>query len=80
MAAANENQVPITPGHEGGAESPFIHRPPAQENFRDLDNNELPVLVTLALNTLRDRGVHLPHILPSAQKQQTYSTTCDLNK
>jgi hypothetical protein len=41
MAAANENQVPITPGHQGGADSSFLHRPPAQENFRDLDNNEL---------------------------------------
>jgi hypothetical protein len=68
MAAANENQVQITPGHQGGADSSFLHRPPAQENFRDLDNNELQVLVTLALNTLRDRGVHLPPILPSAPK------------
>jgi hypothetical protein len=68
MAAANENQVPITPGHQSGAGSTFLHRPSAQENFRDLDDNELQVLVTLALNTLRDRGVHLPPILPSAPK------------
>jgi hypothetical protein len=62
MATANENHVPLTQGQQEGDESSILHPPPVQENFKDLDNNELQVLVTLALNTLRDRGVNLPPI------------------
>jgi hypothetical protein len=68
MSLTNKNQATITPGQQGVDNSSFIHHPPEQENFKNLDNNELLVFVSLALNTLCDRGVSLPPILPSAPK------------
>jgi hypothetical protein len=69
----DENHNPITPGPQNrGREqesSPFAGttgisspRTRSSRNFDDLDDNELCVLATMALNTIRQRGI--PHVFP----------------
>jgi hypothetical protein len=58
MTSNTENQNPVTPGHYNNENSSFLSRPQPHGNFRDLDNDELQVLISLAMNTLKDRGLH----------------------
>lgn len=60
MNSNRENQNPVTPGHINNENPSFLSRPQQHENFRDLDNDELQVLISLAINTLKDRGVSPP--------------------
>jgi len=50
----NENQTPITPVQQQVNDSSFLTCQPQQENFKDLDNDELQVLISLAINTLHE--------------------------
>jgi hypothetical protein len=63
-----ENQNPITPGQQQMAVHSPIHDHLRQNNFSDLNNDELQVLVSLAINTLCDRGVSILPPLPPAPK------------
>jgi hypothetical protein len=58
---SNDDQTPVTPGPTNNENSSFLSRPLSHStNFRDLDNDKLQVLISLAINTLRDRGVSTP--------------------
>jgi hypothetical protein len=62
METQHESQTPVTPGLSGTEPDPFICRPSGQNIFQDLINDELQVLVTLAINALHGRGIS---VLPS---------------
>jgi hypothetical protein len=55
MSSNVENQTPVTPGQS--AHAPALLRYPRPGNLSELDDDELQVLVSLAINTLRDRGI-----------------------
>jgi hypothetical protein len=63
MSENNENQFSVTPGYQ--IPLPGSQRP---EKFRDLNDDELQVLVSLAINTLRDRGLTIPSMVPQASR------------
>ncbi len=69
MSTSTENQNPVTPAQQHGNESSVLTCPSRNDNFKDLNNDELQVLVSLAINTLRDRGVSLPSTLQAVPKQ-----------
>jgi hypothetical protein len=48
----NTIQTPVTPGQTNDKNLPFLSRQQSHGNFRDLDNDELQVLISLAVNTL----------------------------
>jgi hypothetical protein len=57
MSESNENQYSVTPGYQTpltGTQRPA--------NFKDLNDDELQVLVSLAINTLRNRGIAIPGV------------------
>jgi hypothetical protein len=57
MNQQNENQAPITPGQDNTTSPLSRWQVLRNNNFKDLDDEELQVLVSLALNTLRERGI-----------------------
>jgi hypothetical protein len=63
-----ENQYTMTLGYQTpltGSQRP--------ENFRDLNDEKLQVLVSLAINTSRDRGLPVPStILPAIKVPDIY--------
>jgi hypothetical protein len=63
MSASNENQHTVIPGYQ--TPLPGTQRP---ANFKDLNDDELQVLVSLAINTLRDRGIAVPGMVPPMLK------------
>jgi hypothetical protein len=68
METQSENQTPVTPAQQGRSSSTLFQDQTTSTNFRDLNNEELQVLVTLAINTLRDRGIAFNTTIPSAPK------------
>jgi hypothetical protein len=74
MEQQNENQAPITPGQDITT-SPLIRRQVLRNNnFKDLEDEELQVLVTLALNTLRDKGISFsPSIPPTSRTPDIFN-------
>jgi hypothetical protein len=68
MNTTTDRQTPVTPGQINEENSSFLSRQQPHGNFRDLDNDELQVLISLAINTLRDRGVSTPTTVPQAPK------------
>ncbi len=68
MELQPENQAPITPG-DGIITTPLIRRQTlSNRNFKDLNDEELQVLVTLSLNTLHDRGISFSRSMQPAPK------------
>jgi hypothetical protein len=78
MATQTENSNAITPGHHDSGEASLLHHQSKQLNFKDLDDEELQVLVTLVINMLHDRG--LPYPTGVLQKYQIYLIKLSLNK
>jgi hypothetical protein len=68
MNITTECQTPVTPGQINKENPSFLFCQQPHGNFRDLDNDELQVLISLANNTLRDRGVSTPTTVPPAPK------------
>ncbi len=64
----NENQMPVTPIQWRVDTSNVLHHQSRQNNFRDLNNDELQVLVTLAINALCDRGISYSSSVPMVPK------------
>jgi hypothetical protein len=65
MENQDENRSPVTPGQSSATSTPFLHRPTSSSNFNDLNDEELQVLTSLALNALRTRGISMnaiPHV------------------
>jgi hypothetical protein len=65
MENQDENRSPVTPGQSSATSTPFLHRPTSSANFNDLNDEELQVLTSLALNALRTRGISMnaiPHV------------------
>ncbi len=56
MNETSKNQNPVIPGQHGVSASPFCLRQNRQDNFGNLDNAELKILVSLTINKLHDRG------------------------
>jgi hypothetical protein len=52
MATQSKLQRPVTLGQQCPNDSPVIQRQTQQNNFRDLYDEELQVLVTFAINIL----------------------------
>jgi hypothetical protein len=65
MNIQNEPQTPITPVQDGRSTSTLFQERSNSTNFRDI---KLQVLVQLAINTLRDRGVAFHTSVPQAPK------------
>jgi hypothetical protein len=63
MSQDIEHQYTVTPGYQ--TPTTGSQRP---ENFKDLNDDELQVLVSLAITTLRDRGLSVPTTIPPAIK------------
>jgi hypothetical protein len=72
----DKNQTPITPGppsqtqaHNSHCNDASTSQNPSKtsnRNFDDLDDHELCVLATMALNTIKQPGI--PHIFPLLQQ------------
>jgi hypothetical protein len=56
MDIQNEHQMPIMPAQDRRSTSTIFQERTNSTIFRDLNNEELPVLVTLAINTLDRTG------------------------
>jgi hypothetical protein len=67
MATENDFQNNVTPG-QSNADNNFIRRPAEEPNLRNLNDEELQLLITMAINTLRNRGVSFPMSVPAAPK------------
>jgi hypothetical protein len=59
MESQDENRLPVTPGQPNATSTPFLHHQTSSSNFNDLNDEELQVLTSLALNALRTRGISL---------------------
>lgn len=68
MATQTENSSAIKPGHHGSGEASLLYHQSKQLNFKDLDDEELQVLVTLVINMLHARGLPYPTGVPSTPK------------
>jgi hypothetical protein len=66
--STNENQAPVTPGHHGAGPSTILQDQLRRDKFQDLDNEELKILASLAVNTLRDRGIMYSTVISPAPK------------
>jgi hypothetical protein len=67
MATPGDVKLPVTPGHPGTPPDQFLHCSDEWKDFRDLNNYDLQILATLALNALHDRGILFPktmHLTP----------------
>jgi hypothetical protein len=69
MENQNENQTPVTPMQHGRVQINSIDQQPNYANFCDLNDNELQVLVTLAINTLRNLGIEFNTSVPQTLKK-----------
>jgi hypothetical protein len=58
----------VGPGLQGKEINSFLQRPAEQTNFKDLNNKELQVLLTLAINALREKGITFSPSVPQAPK------------
>lgn len=52
MDSTTEHQTPVAPGQHNDEKSSFLYCQQLHGNFRDFDNDELQVLISLAINTL----------------------------
>jgi hypothetical protein len=67
MATENDFQNNVTPG-QSNADNNFIRHPAEEPNLRNLNDEELQLLIMMAINTLRNRGVSFPMSVPAAPK------------
>ncbi len=58
---------PSYPG-QSSTENTFIHHPAKENNIQNLYDEELQVLITLAINTIHDRGISFSTSVPMAPK------------
>jgi hypothetical protein len=68
MANQSDMQLPVTPRHTETPTDQFLHRSNERKDFSDLNNDELQVLVTLAINALKDRGITFHPSVPVAPR------------
>jgi hypothetical protein len=52
MDSTTEHQTPVAPGQHNDENSSFLYCQQLHGNFRDFENDELQVLISLAINTL----------------------------
>lgn len=68
METQHECQIPISPGQQGVESNSFIQVPTEQTNFKELNDKELQVLVTLAISAFCYRGISVSSLVPPAPK------------